>query len=804
MTQEKKARKRKLKIKPIISESYSLLDFLPDYNVFDIYLAYVRTRGYILINYSGSRYWFKSFESNYDPENLYKNYGNESEEENYIELINTIMDYLKPYAKYLEKELNKFPYEIREEIENIALTVLDSLIEDVKDKYLTDSFLSVGRFKNNQMKHFILNPVETFNEFLTNAEEYSLTGDRAFLMETEFYEQIDDLIKDFNSKLNYYVPEEQPDGSIIKKPVFDKKDFYEAFIDVVNNVFPSNIFKLKTGGSKLNKTEGALELASEFNMKRTLKNENEVVYYYNESYRYYEEITSKGLKNLIYNTYGFNLADSDIRAMFKSIPFEDKLYKNILVFNNCLFDTDTLEKVKGVYNRRDYLTLNRIGYKEKGSSKINLLDYDNGLESLEVEDILVEKAPEDAETLVEKTLREILIPKNNPKDLSLYQDYLERTGAKIFGRNLFKGITFYDTRISNTGKTIILYLWDLLYNDKNISIDAGTLEDKFSFKSYDNALALNIDETDNDSFENVKPEIKRISSQYSKMQYRNMREESQYVIEEFPELTIASNVKLKLDPIDDYAIFERVDFLRPPNRFVAEKEVKNYDNAYAKNDNLFNELREDRRGLNWLITASIKCLKDMIENNKRYCCKQTAEESIDIYLDGNNIKKFLVVYTEKAPDLIPSDYVHIKTIKEEFLRYVELKGITLSQQESNNLSKDIGKELSKLYDISKNDGKLRDSIGYKYAIKLKSLEDVAIEFKYVYAVNEELTDADLYKFNNLTSDERLIYKSINEDGLNTINLLNKSYVGLDVLSCVRSLEEKNLIVNTFETNLDDY
>ena len=789
-------------IRPIISEPYSLLDYLPNYNIFDVYLAYVKTRGYILINYSGSRYWFKSYESNKDPENFYNNYGNQEEEETYNDLIKIIKGYLKPYENYLKNDLKKFPHEIEKELKDEALKVLDSLIEDVKDKYLSDSFIGVGDFKNNQMKRFIFKPIETFNDYLINEKDYSIPSDEAFLMKMEFQGGIEDLIEDYTSKLAYYTPEKHEDGTITKKPVFDKEDLYDSFIYMVKTIYPSHIFNLKTGGKKLDKTEGALELSEVFNIKRTLKNENESVYYYNEDNRYYEEITEKGLKNLIYKEYGFNLAESDIKAMYKSIPSEDTLYKNILVFNNCLFNTDTLEKVTGIYNRRDYLTLNRIGFKEEGNNKINLLDYDSGETSLEVEDILVKN--KEPETLVEKTLREILIPKTNPDDLSIYQDYLERTGAKILGRNLFKDITFYDTEYSNAGKTVINYFNDLLFNDKNISIDASTLEDKFSFKSYDNALAINIDEIDKDSFENVKPELKRISSQYSKMQFRNMREESQYVIEEFPEITIYSNVKLKLDPVDDYALFERIDFIRLPNRFVSETEVKKYDNAYIKNDNLFKELKKDKRGLNWLITASIKCFKDMMKHKRRYCCKQTAEQSIDIYTDGNMIKKFLVVYTEKDSDLAIANYVHGKDIKEQFLRYMKLKGLSLSQHDMKNLSQTIGYELGKLYDFSKGNGKESDSKGVKYSIKLKKLEDVAVEFKYVYEINEDLTSDELNKLSFLSSDEKEIYNAIKLDGKNTINLLKEVYVSYDVYSCVKALENKNLITNTKETNLDNY
>ena len=798
MTQENKRKRRKLKIKPIISESYSLTDYLANYNVFDIYLAYVKTRGYILINSTGFNYWFKSYELDVTPEELNNNGDNNlkgKDKENYDKLLNEIANYLKPYEK-------EFPHQAKDQAENIFY----DLILDLAIKEESDSYIKISDYNNKQMKQFIINPLETFNKYIeANEENFQLSQEEAYETKIKLDEKIKDLTKWFISKQACYVPRTLNDGSILKEPIFKPKDLYEAVINIADNIFPSNIFNLKTGGKKLDKTQAVFELASLFNIKKTLKDNNEAVYYYNESNNYYEEITEKGLKNLIYKAYGFNLIESDIKAIYKSIPFEDKLYKNILVFNNCLFDADTLEKLEGIYNRRDYLTLNRIGYKEKGNNKINLLDFDNAEEPLEVDDILtVKENPEDAETLVEKTLRQILIPKNNPKDLSLFQDYLERTGAKIFGRNLFKELTFYETLYSNAGKTIILYLHDLLYNDKNISIDASTLEDNFSFKSYDNALAINIDEIDKDSFEKVKPILKRITSQYSKQQFRNMREETQYIIEEFAEITICSNIKLEIDPNEDYALFERIDFLKLPNRFVNEKDVAKFPNAYAKNDKLFEQLKADKKGLNWLITASIKCLKNMLDNNKRFCCKQTAEESIDIYLDGDIIKKFLVIFTKKDLDLHKKDYVHAKDIKAELLKYTDIKGISFSQHEYNNLSQSIGYKLANLYNFTKGNGRETDSKGTKYAIKLKSVEEVAIEFKQVYMITEEITDKELTLLERLSSDEKTVYDAIQNGKYNTINLLKEKYVDLDVIEIVKDLVEANLIHNTFSTNLNEF
>ena len=264
-------------IKPIISSSYSLLDYLPDYNVFDVYLAYVKTKGYVLINYAGSRYWFKSFESTLTPDRFYLNY---DKTEVYLEIIDTIRTYLEPYKAYLNNDKSKvvYPYEIEEKIEEITLDLLDKLAEDLKDRYKSDSFVGVGDFKEKQMKEFILTPVKTFNDFLNyDNNKYVVDSAEAYNIQQELEAKAEDLAGFFNSKLPYYKVTYTNTGEEIRKPIFKPNDLYKLCIKTVEETVPSHIFNLKTKGSKYDKTEGALELASVFNIKKTLKDRKSVV-----------------------------------------------------------------------------------------------------------------------------------------------------------------------------------------------------------------------------------------------------------------------------------------------------------------------------------------------------------------------------------------------------------------------------------------------------------------------------------------------------------------------------------------------
>ena len=68
---------------------------------------------------------------------------------------------------------------------------------------------------------------------------------------------------------------------------------------------------------------------------------------------------------------------------------------------------------------KQYFTIQKIGIKQDDGS-IKLLTYDT---DLYLTDFLKPKKLNENMTLTEKTLREILIPKNNLNDISLFQDF---------------------------------------------------------------------------------------------------------------------------------------------------------------------------------------------------------------------------------------------------------------------------------------------------------------------------------------------------------------------------------------------
>ena len=577
-------------------------------------------------------------------------------------------------------------------------------------------------------------------------------------------------------------------------------------------------------------------IVQDFGLKRHLSNNKSITYMYNHNLRYFEKITTENLKHKIYKRYGFNIAHNDLEAVLKGISTEDKLYKNLIVLKNLYFDTDTLAEFKPMtytYKRQDYLTLNTIGTLNK-DNQVELLNFDLDLDYLtvsEVKDIpiivnagnkdyhYIESAFNDTVkidihtpvneykqkygmTLTEIVLRQILIPKNNPADLTLFVDFLQRFGSNIMGENTQKVITYYYADGDN-GKSILNLFYELIYNNSNYEIRPEALKDGFNLPNFENKLVINIDEITADSFDELKAELKKATSEYSKFQARQIFSDEDFIKYGFPNFNIYSNVTLNLDINDDRALFGRIDYLKLPNQFVTPKELNNTNNAYPKLNGLGKLLRQDKQGLSWLITASILSFRAMQLGNESYICRQTKDETIDIFLGEDYLTKFLLAYTDYDENLDRANYTSSTDIVEQYIQYMDLKGKDIDKDKTK-ISKQLGLKIKNLYPINNKQGKFKkDGKITMYQLKLKSFEDVAIEYKKVYEINEYLSDAQADTLSNLNTDLKNVYYSI-QQGVNTINKLNGKYPSNDNIDLLKQLLSLNLIEKTDKTAVDEF
>ena len=315
------------------------------------------------------------------------------------------------------------------------------------------------------------------------------------------------------------------------------------------------------------------------------------------------------------------------------------------------------------------LTINRIGFENPTNrNEIRLLKYNNDLSTMDV--LQVKEMPPNATsvpitkyndkfgmTYTEKVLRQILIPKDEPHNLNMFKDFLERLGSCITGENPFKVITMYYNENGNNGKGILKLLFELVFNKQSYPLTPNDMDGNFNLPAYMDRRVILIDEIDRNSFNKLKPDLKRMSSKYARTEQRMMYTDKNAIINNYANIFIFSNVLISMT-LDELALFDRMDFLELPNRFVYEHELNKYPNTYLKDPLTEEKILSDYDGLSWLITASILAYKSLKATpNATYTLRQTIEESMDIFLDTDHLTKFIKIYTEKDEELIPDDFI---------------------------------------------------------------------------------------------------------------------------------------------------
>ena len=783
--------------RPIISKPYDINQYLEKGTGYNnkLYLAYIyQIKKYILINQKEKDFYFTPLQTSYDPVTLFNRTGNANWEEMETE-IKKILGNNK--NKGLDKVVNKIIY---------------TLLRKLNDLFINNHFTTLKTFPKD-LKTFILNPVDTYNIY--TEDEYDKEIIKTVKKEIET--NIEEIISLYNGN-SLYITDDWLNKQIKYLVSFTSKD---SFLSLHLGHKPVKYYQATAGET----------IVKELGLKRHLKDGKETLYFYNENLKYFDEITTANLKQKLYERLGFNLVESDINAITKAVSNEDILYRNLLVFGNMYYDTSTLDEFKPLlevsnYNRQDYLTVNNIGRYNETNNTISLLNFQK---ELKLEDILTVKGIEKIDkegnkiitvpeitqeelntlpvdeyktkygmTLTELVLRQILIPKDNPSDITLFKDRLERTGSNIYGSNLYKVISFYYGDGDNA-KSILNLLNNLIFNKLDYEIKPETLKDSFNLENFYNRLLITIDEVTRDSFNDLKDYLKQMSSKYSKMEARQLYTGNTFTLYGFPNIEIFSNELLDLQPIEDGAIFSRIDYLELPNKFVETSELDSYNNTYEKLEGLEDKLKQDLDGLSWLITASILCFKNMKQTRNRYTLKQTREETIEVFLGADSLTKYLMAYTEFVEDLQEENFTSNLDITNGYLQY--MAGLK-RKVDPEGLPKKIGLRLNKLYPQLKQEGnKLKDhknsNGGKRYKLILKSSEDIKREYNEAYNINENVTDKQL---NVLDSDNKLktVYNHIHK-GNCTISILTDKLPSLDCINIVRQLESFNLIYGTGQT-----
>ena len=295
------------------------------------------------------------------------------------------------------------------------------------------------------------------------------------------------------------------------------------------------------------------------------------------------------------------------------IHYQDMITRNLglnLMETAC---KQSLSSINGVYKDKSYLWefkdniyLNTKNYTiiqeeepQLTSKKFifddELLEYDKYVE-------IFNKIPQ---TLMEKTLQEILIPKIHTEDnsISMYKDFLYLLGWSFIQGNIGKNIIIYYNQRGNNGKTALRQILQFVFKEHMKVIKPVSFDDNFFDANIDDSNIIAIDELLYNSLDGKWDIIKNMAAGGADDNIRVMYSNGLKKAKGKGTLYLMTN-ELPNIPLHDEALLWRLLIYELPNRFT---EIGDGENEYRMDRNLFVELEKDRDGLEWLINASIKC-----------------------------------------------------------------------------------------------------------------------------------------------------------------------------------------------------
>ena len=294
------------------------------------------------------------------------------------------------------------------------------------------------------------------------------------------------------------------------------------------------------------------------------------------------------------------------------IHYQDMITRNLglnLMETAC---KQSLSSINGIYKDKSYLWefKDHIYLNTKNYTIIHETEPQLTSRKFIFEDELLEYTPDvqffnDCPTLMEKTLREILIPKNPVKDNSnsLYKDFLYLLGWSFIQGNIGKNIVIYYNQRGNNGKTALRQILHFVFKDSMKTVKPQNFDDTFFNANIDNTNIIAIDELLYTSLDGKWDIIKNIAGGSADDSIRVMYKDKLMKSKGKGTLYIMTN-ELPNIPLYDEALLWRLLIYELPNRFT---ETGDGENEYKMDINLFVELEKDRDGLEWLINASIKC-----------------------------------------------------------------------------------------------------------------------------------------------------------------------------------------------------
>ena len=385
-------------------------------------------------------------------------------------------------------------------------------------------------------------------------------------------------------------------------------------------------------------------------------------YYFNYKTNKYELLDTFQLGILLENDFYLTLSERDITTIFGMLRNVEKPNNDAIAFNNVILDTKTFETLP-----KDTFTVKKIPF-----------DY-----------IPINETKQD--TLVEKTLKEILIPANDSTKQDFYLDFLQRFGATFKRVNKHKFIYMLHGK-GNDGKGIILKIMSMVHGDLAVSVKPSNLTDDFFATNLSDTNLILIDELNKNSFTNQIVDVLKDVSGRGVRDVRIMRSQETIKAKDYGVIMIATN-NIPNVPFNQIAYWKRLIIIELPNTFDEtlehNTEDKIQENILKANEDLEFELQEDTDGIEWLISASIEAYKNKGEN---FIITQSATATQLLSETINPINAFIDSLVQETAN--PNNKLTNLEIKYYLLKWCIKNNITLKDLDvisTKELSKEIGR-----------------------------------------------------------------------------------------------------------------
>lgn len=383
--------------------------------------------------------------------------------------------------------------------------------------------------------------------------------------------------------------------------------------------FKNTLFDNPSDAKALIKLAQIME--DEFKIKGVNEDGERSYYYWDSGVNTYLPLNDVKYQELVFKEHGITLPPLSAKNSLESIICDKTIRRDVWEYANGYYNPATEDFISKDTLEDPILTSRQFKYPTG-----ELISYTKGVVEYE----------NDTETLWEKTLREILIPKINQGDKKLYYDFLALASVCLEQNNKWKILPIWYNDTGNNGKSIIKNMLSLIYGSAYFEPSAEDIKDNFFFSRADDTNLIAMDETELNTFKKWEALIKSLTGGAgNNRDIRKMRSDKNHKSKGFGLFMIFTNDIPEFS--QKKALLKRLYFGKFPNEFEdAEKITK--DNQYPINLNLWEDLQKDYKGMEWFANLLIKAHKELEkpvqdEDFKKQVLSEN--DSLGLFLKGN-------------------------------------------------------------------------------------------------------------------------------------------------------------------------